>query len=63
MWFPEQVIVTEQKMRGIRDRVYQTRRRQVSESIAPQASEQRTAASVGRSVERNLARNLRVCRR
>lgn len=42
--------------RGIRDRVHQTRRRQVTESIAPHVSEQRTAASAGRSVERGLAR-------
>ena len=47
----------EQKMmQGIRDRACQTRRRQVTESIAPQVSDQRTAASAGRSVERDLAR-------
>ena len=49
--------VMEQKMmRGISDRAHQTRRRQVTESIAPHVSEQWTAASADRSVERDPAR-------
>ena len=42
----------EQKIRGIRDLACQTRRRQVTGSIAPHASKQRMAASAVRSVER-----------
>ena len=42
------VITMEQKMiQGIRDRACQTRRRQVTESIAPHVSEQRTAVISG----------------